>query len=293
MYDPVLCALNVQLHFYMERNFKELLKQGITAGRRLCIGLNTSFDRVPKAFTGESIAHPQGYYNVEVVKVTKHVALAYKINPAFYMAGEYGISNLEQTIAKIHELAPHAAVILDAGWGGTELENAQYATLANHWQVDAVTINPYFTSFEEMRPFLQMARLGVLVNSPDVTGKFEKVHRHSPASVHSLGRDVAHEVWGRWQTVANNCGFVVRPDLDLLTEIMHGALLYPGREPCPILLDGVPTGQVREMFTRAADNILIVNSDDVAFTPIEGTDMDPVGSAAMALHERIMGPVPA
>ena len=66
----------------------------------LCVGLDTEEHLLPAHFLAES--HPVRAFNEAIVEVTHDVAVAYKLNLAFYEAlGDQGWLDLEATIAFI------------------------------------------------------------------------------------------------------------------------------------------------------------------------------------------------
>src|SRR5690606_8242651 len=81
----------------------------------LCVGLDTELHRLPKRFRGEH--DPVRAFNHAIIKATHHVAVAYKLNLAFYEAnGSAGWRDLESTVAYLRSLGD-CLIIADAKRG--------------------------------------------------------------------------------------------------------------------------------------------------------------------------------
>lgn len=108
----------------------------------LCVGLDTEEHLVPDHFRDES--HPVRAFNEAIVEVTHDVAVAYKLNLAFYEAlGEEGWLDLEATIAFIRSKGD-CFIIADAKRGDIGNTARKYAeAFYDKLDVDAVTLAPY------------------------------------------------------------------------------------------------------------------------------------------------------
>jgi len=118
----------------------------------LCVGLDTEEHMVPEHFSGES--HPVRAYNEAVVEVTHDLAVAYKLNLAFYEAlGDQGWPDMEATIAYIRSKGD-CLIIADAkrcDIGNTARKYAE--AFFDRLDVDAVTLSPYMGR-DSITPFL-------------------------------------------------------------------------------------------------------------------------------------------
>lgn len=108
----------------------------------LCVGLDTEAHLVPDHFRSES--HPVRAFNEAIVEVTHDLAVAYKLNLAFYEAlGDQGWSDLEATIAYIRSKGD-CFIIADAKRGDIGNTARKYAeAFFDRLDVDAVTLAPY------------------------------------------------------------------------------------------------------------------------------------------------------
>ncbi len=134
----------------------------------LCVGLDTEEHLVPPHFRSES--HPVRAFNEAIVEVTHDVAVAYKLNLAFYEAmGDQGWLDLEATIAYIRSKGD-CFIIADAKRGDIGNTARKYAeAFFDRMEVDAVTLSPYMGR-DSIDPFLGRSGkwaivLGVTSNS--------------------------------------------------------------------------------------------------------------------------------
>nr|MCU0320512.1 orotidine-5'-phosphate decarboxylase [Flavobacteriales bacterium] len=118
----------------------------------LCVGLDTEEHLVPEHFRAES--HPVRAFNEAIVEVTHDVAVAYKLNLAFYEAlGDQGWLDLEATIAYIRSKGD-CFIIADAKRGDIGNTARKYAeAFYDKLDVDAVTLAPYMGR-DSIAPFM-------------------------------------------------------------------------------------------------------------------------------------------
>jgi len=118
----------------------------------LCVGLDTELHRLPKRFRGEH--DPVRAFNHAIIKATHHVAVAYKLNLAFYEAnGSAGWRDLESTVAYLRSLGD-CLIIADAKRGDIGNTARKYAeAFFDQLDFDAVTLSPYMGA-DSITPFL-------------------------------------------------------------------------------------------------------------------------------------------
>lgn len=118
----------------------------------LCVGLDTEEHLVPEHFRTES--HPVRAFNEAIVEVTHDLAVAYKLNLAFYEAmGDQGWLDLEATIAYIRSKS-ECFIIADAKRGDIGNTARKYAeAFFDRLDVDAVTLAPYMGR-DSIQPFM-------------------------------------------------------------------------------------------------------------------------------------------
>lgn len=117
------------------------------------MGLDTEAHLVPDHFKQES--HPVRAFNEAIVEVTHDLAVAFKLNLAFYEAlGDQGWLDLEATIAYIRSKGD-CFIIADAKRGDIGNTARKYAeAFFDKLGVDAVTLSPYMGR-DSIEPFLK------------------------------------------------------------------------------------------------------------------------------------------
>ncbi|MBP8824615.1 MAG: orotidine-5'-phosphate decarboxylase [Flavobacteriales bacterium] len=118
----------------------------------LCVGLDTELDLLPQRF--RTLHDPVRAFNHAIVKATHDLAVAYKLNLAFYEAnGAAGWRDLESTVAYIRSLGD-CLIIADAKRGDIGNTARKYAeAFFDHLEFDAVTVAPYMGG-DSITPFL-------------------------------------------------------------------------------------------------------------------------------------------
>lgn len=148
----------------MVRNFGALCKASWSEKKFLCVGLDSDHRKLPTSIRAESLDDALVSFNQSIVEATAGIALAYKLNLAFYLAcGNDGVSALRRTIAEIHRIAPGTVAILDGKFGDIGNTNEAYARFAFELcKADAVTVNPYL-GIHELGAFLSHKGKGIFM----------------------------------------------------------------------------------------------------------------------------------
>lgn len=118
----------------------------------LCVGLDTEAHLLPERFRKES--DPVRAFNHAIIEATHDLAVAYKLNLAFYEAsGADGWRDLESTVALIRSKGD-CLIIADAKRGDIGNTARKYAeAFFDELRFDAVTLSPYMGN-DSIRPFL-------------------------------------------------------------------------------------------------------------------------------------------
>ncbi|MCS6904057.1 MAG: orotidine-5'-phosphate decarboxylase [Bacteroidia bacterium] len=106
----------------------------------LCIGLDTEYEKIPSFLHKER--DPIFSFNKSIIEATASLAVAYKLNLAFYeVLGIAGWKTLEKTL----EIIPsNILIIADAKRGDIQNTSRLYAkTFFETFHFDAITVNPY------------------------------------------------------------------------------------------------------------------------------------------------------
>ena len=149
----IICAL---LTFYNSRECEVMSSVRDKANSRisalkslLCVGLDSDPQKIPKVFS--AYQNPVLEFNRSIIRATSDVAIAYKLNTAFYEArGIAGLQDMEQTLRLIPDACLTIADAKRADIGNTSKMYAQ--AFFDHWCFDALTVAPYM-GFDSLEPF--------------------------------------------------------------------------------------------------------------------------------------------
>ena len=116
----------------------------------LCVGLDTDINKIPE-FLKQDFDNPVLEFNKRIIKATADLAVAFKINTAFYESqGEEGWKNLISTIDLIPE---DTFIIADAKRADIGNTSRMYAkAFFEKMNADAITVAPYMGS-DSVEPF--------------------------------------------------------------------------------------------------------------------------------------------
>lgn len=132
-------------------NRQELIAQIRRKRSYLCVGLDTSIDKIPPhLLEGDQ---PVLTFNKAIIDATRDYAVAYKINTAFYEA--QGIEGWEIMEATLKHIPADCFTIADAKRGDIGNTSEQYAkTFFETYPYDSVTVAPYMGK-DSVAPFLK------------------------------------------------------------------------------------------------------------------------------------------
>lgn len=130
---------------------RDLIKNIRQKESYLCVGLDTSVDKIPKHLQSNADAFFE--FNKQIIDATVSACVAYKINTAFYESlGAKGWEIMQRTVDYIP--ATHLK-IADAKRGDIGNTSAQYAkAFFDTLHFDAITVAPYM-GFDSVQPFLE------------------------------------------------------------------------------------------------------------------------------------------
>jgi orotidine-5'-phosphate decarboxylase len=283
----------------MARNFMELLRARWAAGKRLCVGLDSEFDKIPvcEHVCGETdtdVRATMFNFNVEIVRATAEFACAFKPNFMFYFAqGPKGCEALIDTISYIHNRAPEIPVILDIKFADIGNTTAQFIRgLADYYKPDAVTVNPYLGA-EALKDLLAIPELGIFVvcrTSNKGGGEFQDALMrpdHPFRDTLSLYQSVAAQVAHGWNA-NGNCG--------LVTGATYPAELGAVRRivgKMPLLIPGIGKqgGDLEASIAAGMDDdgegMIFNSSSGLIFAGRGENYPEGVRAAALELHDQI------
>ena len=139
----------------------------------LCVGLDTDIQKMPTHLSKDA----KGIlaFNKAIIDATHDLAVAYKINTAFYEAlGVAGYQALEDTVAYLNANYPEQFLIADAKRGDIGNTSTQYAkAFFEAMDFDAVTVAPYMGR-DSVEPFLQFeGKYAILLALTSNSGAFD------------------------------------------------------------------------------------------------------------------------
>jgi orotidine-5'-phosphate decarboxylase len=134
-------------------NTEQLFNQIQQKRSFLCIGLDTDIQKIPRNLLDTS--DPVFAFNKEIIDRTHDLAVAYKLNLAFYESlGAQGLISLDKTVKYIREKCPEMFIIADAKRGDIGNTSNLYArTFFDFFDFDAVTVAPYMGE-DSVKPFM-------------------------------------------------------------------------------------------------------------------------------------------
>ena len=139
--------------------FTRLTKRCNEVNSLLCVGLDPH--RIDLEKLGDVTANGAFTFCKNIVDQTKHIAVSYKPNAAFFEAfGGSGVEALEKLIQYVPDEIP---VLLDIKRGDIGSTATAYADAAyESLKADAVTLSPYMGS-ESINPFIKDGSKGAFV----------------------------------------------------------------------------------------------------------------------------------
>ena len=155
---------------------QELIDQINIKKSFLCVGLDTSIDKIPAHLQN----HPDGIFefNKQIIDATEDLCVAYKINTAFYeVLGARGWEIMERTVNYIPK---EHFTIADAKRGDIGNTSAQYAqAFFETLNFNSITVAPYMGE-DSVRPFLEFENkwaivLGLTSNSGSADFEQQKI----------------------------------------------------------------------------------------------------------------------
>ncbi len=192
----------------MAATFFETLNARWDAGARVCIGLDPIVGKMPPNLQMGEYKLP---FCREIVNATADLALAFKLNLAFWAGLAY--PQLREMIEHIKYIAPDVPVILDAKRGDVYDTNVAYADEAfDYFGADALTVNPYVGS-DALQSFFDRADKGIFIlcktSNPGAKEVQDSMVQLPYSGEHiPLWKWVARRASHYWDT-NKNVGFVV------------------------------------------------------------------------------------
>lgn len=218
----------------------------------LCVGLDTDISKLPKGVSKDIAGMLE--FNKNIIEATKDVAVAYKINTAFYeQLGSKGWDALEKT----REMLPSNTLsIADAKRGDIGNTSTLYAkAFFETMDFDALTVAPYM-GFDSIEPFLKFEnKITIVLGLTSNVGSadFQTNALYSPPLYQTVLERVSS--WGTPDNLMFVVGATKAAELQSIRDIVpRHFLLIPGV--------GAQGGSAVEVCKNGANSIggLLINS---------------------------------
>jgi len=213
----------------MKRTFtlKELDAQVQKKKSFLCVGLDTDINKLPTHFVKTPVALLS--FNRQIIEATADIAVAYKINTAFYEAlGTKGWDLLKQTIDLIPK---NIFIIADAKRGDIGNTSNMYAkAFFDELDVHAITLSPYMGK-DSVSPYFEYKNkwailLGLTSNEGAKDIQLEKLKNGKTVYEHVI------ETASKWGTKENTMFVIGATKAEMLKKVREiipeHFLLVPG-----------------------------------------------------------------
>jgi orotidine-5'-phosphate decarboxylase len=205
---------------------EELIAQIREKKTYLCVGLDTSIDKIPLHLRSRPDAVLD--FNKKIIDATKDLCVGYKINTAFYEAtGAEGWAVMERTVNYIP--STHFK-IADAKRGDIGNTSSQYAkAFFDVLQFDAITVAPYMGS-DSIQPFLEYKNKWTIVlglTSNNGSEDFQQKKIDNQYLYETVIKKVSE--WGTKSNLMFVVGATKASDLTAIRKIIpDNFLLIPG-----------------------------------------------------------------
>lgn len=205
---------------------EELIEQIKKKKSYLCVGLDTSIEKIPLYLR----SHPDAVFefNKKIIDVTKDLCVAYKINTAFYEAN--GVKGWEMMERTTNYIPSTHFKIADAKRGDIGNTSSQYAkAFFDVLNFDAITVAPYMGA-DSIQPFLDYKNKWTIVlglTSNKGSEDFEQLKTGENYLYEEVIRKVSG--WGNKENLMFVVGATKASDLSFIRKIVpDNFLLIPG-----------------------------------------------------------------
>jgi orotidine-5'-phosphate decarboxylase len=240
--------------------FKDKLNMLIRSKKSfLCVGLDSDIDKLPVGIPGNAKGIVE--FNKHIIQATSDVAIAYKLNIAFYE--RLGVAGWE-ALGKTLQMIPEDTLrIADAKRGDIGNTSRQYArTFFETYHFDAITVAPYMGS-DSLSPFFEYEEKGIFVLCL-TSNPGSRDFQYLKSDGLELYKHLAFKIkeWNRFQNIGIVAGATHPEELKGLREILPDVpFLIPGV--------GVQGGDLEKVLqyglTRQKDGVLINSSRGIIF----------------------------
>ncbi len=207
-------------------NVNILIEQIYSKRSYLCVGLDTSIEKIPEHL--QSLPDAIFEFNKQIIDATKDVCVGYKINTAFYESG--GIKGWEALQKTVDYIPASHLKIADAKRGDIGNTSSEYAkAFFDVLNFDAITVAPYM-GFDSIHPFLAYKNKFTIVLGL-TSNEGSKDFQQQKTGDHFLYETVLKKVseWGTKENLMFVVGATKAHELAAIRKIVPANfLLIPG-----------------------------------------------------------------
>lgn len=205
---------------------KELIEQIKLKKSYLCVGLDTSIEKLPEHLQ----SHPDAVFefNKQIIDATKDLCVAYKINTAFYEAN--GLKGWEAMEKTVNYIPSTHFKIADAKRGDIGNTSSQYAkAFFEVLNFDAITVAPYM-GYDSLQFFLEYKNKWTIVlglTSNKGSEDFQQLKTGNKFLYETVLKKVSE--WGTKENLMFVIGATKANELESIRKIIpDNFLLIPG-----------------------------------------------------------------
>ncbi len=245
-------------------------------GKRVCVGLDSVFNKLPVRFRDAGAADGILAFNRSIIQQTHSQALCYKLNLGAYLqSGHQGIKALEETCAYLWANHPNIPYAIDQKTGDIGTTNDWYADFAfGICRAHAITLHNYMGQ-EAMQSLLDRKDKAFFIlckTSNKGSNEFQ-----GPENLHTsryIYEFVARQVKDYWNK-HGNCGLVVGATYP--EEMKKIRAMAP---ELPFLVPGIGTqggdvdATINNGITEAGGGLIINNGSAIIFAPNPAFELD-------------------
>ena len=192
----------------------------------LCVGLDTSIEKIPKHL--QSNVDAVFEFNKQIIDVTKDLCVGYKINTAFYESN--GIKGWEAMEKTVNYIPTTHFKIADAKRGDIGNTSSQYAqAFFEVLNFDAITVAPYM-GYDSIQPFLEYENKWTIVlglTSNKGSEDFQQLKTGDNYLYETVLKKVSE--WGTKENLMFVVGATKATELESIRKIIpDNFLLIPG-----------------------------------------------------------------
>jgi len=248
-------------------NYSDLFEEIKKKESFLCIGLDSSLDKIPAYL--KRMEDPIFEFNKKIIDATQDLAIAFKLNLAFYESlGLSGWTSLEKTIKHLKNY-PELFLIADAKRGDIGNTSNEYAkAFFQNLNFDAITVAPYM-GYDSISPFLAYKKKwAILLALTSNQGAQDFQFNFLPETNEFLYQQVIRKSseWGNKENMMYVVGATKAEYLEAVRKIIPDHfLLVPG-----VGAQGGNLEQVSRFGMNKSCGLLVNSSRDIIYAGKDG-----------------------